>query len=89
MRFGMGCSPAETVYVDSHYSVEGRPLIMYLTVLDNSMGYILGKQDEMGRKNMLFIISVRSFLTGSRDILCWKKHVMLWPGRQSGCGNIC
>ena len=31
-------------------SVEGRPLIMYLTVLDNFMGYILGQQDETGKK---------------------------------------
>ena len=30
--------------------VEGRPLIMYLTVFDNSMGCILGQQDETGRK---------------------------------------
>ena len=30
--------------------VEGRPLIMYLTVLDSSMGCILGQQDETGRK---------------------------------------
>lgn len=30
--------------------VPGRPLIMYLTVLDNSMGRVLGKQDETGRK---------------------------------------
>ena len=30
--------------------VEGRPLILYLTVLDNSMGYVLGQQDESGRK---------------------------------------
>ena len=30
--------------------VEGRPLIMYLIVLDNSMGHILGQQDETGRK---------------------------------------
>ena len=22
MRFGMGCSPAETVYADSHYSID-------------------------------------------------------------------
>ena len=26
--------------------IKGRPLIMYLTVLDNSMGCILGKQDK-------------------------------------------
>ena len=30
--------------------IEGRPLIMYLTVLDNSMGCIFGQQDETGRK---------------------------------------
>ncbi|XP_039686891.1 uncharacterized protein [Medicago truncatula] len=30
--------------------VEGRPLIMYLTVLENSMGCVLGQQDETGRK---------------------------------------
>ena len=30
--------------------VEGRPLIMYLTVLDNSMGCILGQQDETWKK---------------------------------------
>src|SRR4051812_21100872 len=30
--------------------VEGRPLIMYLTVLENSMGCVLGQHDESGRK---------------------------------------
>jgi len=30
--------------------VEGRPLIMYLTVLDDSMGCVLGQQDETGKK---------------------------------------
>ena len=30
--------------------VEGRPLIMYLTVLDESMGCVLGQQDETRRK---------------------------------------
>src|SRR3954469_20626902 len=30
--------------------VSGRPLIMYLTVLDRSMGCVLGQQDETGRK---------------------------------------
>ena len=28
--------------------IEGRPLIMYLTVLDNSMGCVLGQHDESG-----------------------------------------
>jgi len=30
--------------------VEGRPLIIYLTVLEESMGCVLGQQDETGRK---------------------------------------
>lgn len=30
--------------------VEGRPLIMYLTVVEESMGCVLGQQDETGRK---------------------------------------
>lgn len=30
--------------------VPGRPLIVYLTVLDGSMGYALREQDETGRK---------------------------------------
>jgi len=30
--------------------VEGRPLIMYLTILDDSMGCVLGQQDETGKK---------------------------------------
>ncbi|GAU46907.1 hypothetical protein TSUD_299580 [Trifolium subterraneum] len=30
--------------------IEGRPLIMYLTVLEDSMGCVLGQQDETGRK---------------------------------------
>ena len=30
--------------------VGGRPLIMYLTILENSMGCVLGQHDESGRK---------------------------------------
>ena len=30
--------------------VPGRPLILYLTVLDRSMGCVLGQQDETGKK---------------------------------------
>ncbi|KEH38250.1 hypothetical protein MTR_2g066660, partial [Medicago truncatula] len=30
--------------------VEGRPLIMYLAVFDESMGCVLGQQDETGKK---------------------------------------
>ena len=30
--------------------VPGRPLILYMTVLDDSMGYVLGQHDESGRR---------------------------------------
>ena len=40
--------------------VEGRPLIMYLTMLDNSMGCILGQQDKTGRKEYAMISSSRN-----------------------------
>ena len=41
--------------------VEGRPLIMYLTVLDNSMGCILGQQDEMRRKEYAIYYLSKNF----------------------------
>lgn len=34
--------------------VPGRPLIMYLTMLDGSMGCLLGQHDELGRKSVSF-----------------------------------
>lgn len=38
--------------------VQGRPLIIYLTILDEYMGCVLGKQDEMGRKeNVIYYLS--------------------------------
>ena len=36
--------------------VPERPLILYLTVLDGSMGCVLGQHDETGRKEHAFII---------------------------------
>lgn len=36
-------------------SMEWKHLIMYLTVLEGSMGCVLGQQDEKGRKSMIFI----------------------------------
>ena len=38
--------------------VEGRPLILYLTVLDNSMRCMLGQHDESGQKeNAIYYLS--------------------------------
>ena len=50
--------------------IEGKPLIMYLTVLDNSMGCILGQQDETRRKEYAIYYLSKDSLTVSHDILC-------------------
>ncbi|XP_050876112.1 uncharacterized protein LOC127079787 [Lathyrus oleraceus] len=42
--------------------VEGRPLINYLTVLDESMGYILGQQDETGKKEHAIYYLSKKFI---------------------------
>ena len=41
--------------------VEGRPLIMYLKVLDKSMGCILGQQDETGKKEFAIYYLSKKF----------------------------
>ena len=41
--------------------VEGRPLIMYLTVLDNSIGCVLGQHDESGRKEHVIYYLSKNF----------------------------
>ena len=69
--------------------VEGRPLIIYMAVLDNSMGCILGQQDETGfEEYAIYYLSKKSLLTASHGTLCWKRHVVLWPGRRNFCGSI-
>ncbi|KAI5441690.1 hypothetical protein KIW84_010947 [Lathyrus oleraceus] len=41
--------------------VEGRPLIMYLTVLEDSMGCVLGQQDESGKKEYVIYYLSKKF----------------------------
>ena len=41
--------------------VEGRPLIMYFTVLENSMGCVLGQHDESGRKEHVIYYLSKQF----------------------------
>ena len=41
--------------------VEGRHLIMYLTVLENSMGCVLGQHDEYGRKERVIYYLSKKF----------------------------
>ena len=63
--------------------VEGRPLIMYLTVLENSMGYVLGQHDESGQKeNAIYYLSKKfadcetrySLLEKTCCALTWAAH---------------
>ena len=56
--------------------VLGRPLIMYLTVLDNSMGCVLGQHDETGRKEHAIYYLSKKFTNASRDTQCLKRHVV-------------
>ncbi|KAI5445725.1 hypothetical protein KIW84_013814 [Lathyrus oleraceus] len=42
--------------------VEGRPLIMYLTVLEDSMGCVLGQQDETGKKEFAIYYLNKKFI---------------------------
>jgi hypothetical protein len=41
--------------------VEGRPLIMYLTVLEDSMGCVLGQQDKSGKKEFAIYYLSKKF----------------------------
>ncbi|RDX91297.1 Retrovirus-related Pol polyprotein from transposon opus, partial [Mucuna pruriens] len=38
-------------------TVPGKPLILYLTVLDESMGCMLGQQDEIGKERAIYYLS--------------------------------
>jgi len=50
--------------------VEGRPLIMYLTVLEDSMGCVLGQQDETGKKEHTIYYLRRNLLIVNPAIQC-------------------
>src|SRR3954463_9005478 len=63
--------------------VEGRPLIMYLTVLEDSMGCVLGQHDESGRKeHAIYYLSKKfadcetrySLLEKTCCALAWAAH---------------
>ena len=43
--------------------VPGRPLIMYMTMLDESMGCVLGQHDEFGKKEQAIYYLIKKFTT--------------------------
>ena len=64
--------------------VEGRPLIMYLTVLENTMGCVLGQPDESGQKeNAIYYLSKKFNNSESRysllEITC---GALAWGARR-------
>ena len=57
-----------------------RPLIMYLTVLERSMGCVLGQHDESGRKEHAIYYLSKSLPTVNKDTHCSRKLAALWHG---------
>ena len=64
--------------------VEGRPLILYLTVQDNSMGCVMGQHDESSRKEHAIYYLSKSLPTARPDTRCLRKLVALWYGLLAG-----
>ena len=56
--------------------VEGRPLIIYLTDLEDSMGCVLGQQDETRRKEHVIYYLSKKFTDCESDTQCSKKLVV-------------
>ena len=64
--------------------VEGRPLIMYLTVLENSMECVLGSHDESGRKeHAMYYLSKKFTECKTRYSLLEKTcYTLAWAARR-------
>ena len=67
--------------------VEGRPLIMYLTVLEDSMGCVLGQQDETGRKEHAIYYLSKKFTDCESRYSMLEKTCCAWPGLLSVSDN--
>ncbi|GAU50056.1 hypothetical protein TSUD_186910 [Trifolium subterraneum] len=64
--------------------VEGRPLIMYLTVLEESMGCVLGQQDETGRKEHAIYYLSKKFTNCESQYSMLEKTccALAWPAKR-------
>ena len=56
---------------------EGRPLILYLTVLDNSMGVCWGSMTSLVEKSTQYITLAKSLLTVKHDTHCSRELAVL------------
>lgn len=63
--------------------VLGRPLIMYLSILEGSMGFFLGKQDKSGRKEDAIYYLSKKFNCETRYSLLEKTYCTLaWVAKR-------
>ena len=64
--------------------VKGRPLILYLTVLGNSMGCVLGQHDESGQKeHAIYYLSKKFTDCDTRYSLLEKTcYALAWAAHQ-------
>ena len=69
--------------------VEGRPLIMYLNVLEDSMGCVLSQQDESGKKEYAIYYLSKKFMDCETRYSMLERLVTHWLGLLSVCVNIC
>ena len=60
--------------------VKGIPLIMYLIVLENSMGCVLGQHDEFGRKEHAIYYLSKKFTDCETKYSLLEKLDVLWHG---------
>jgi len=56
--------------------IPGRPLIFYLTLLDGSMGCVLGQHDEMGKKEHVIYYLSKKFTDCEQRYSSLKKNLL-------------
>lgn len=63
--------------------VPRRPLIMYLTVIEDSMAYMLGQHDESGRKEHAIYYLSKKFIDYEKRYSLLKKTccALAWAGK--------
>ena len=62
---------------------------MFLTVLDESMGCVLGQQDEIGKKEYSLYYLSKKFTDCETWYSMLEKIVAHWLGLLSVCGSTC
>ncbi|XP_070010681.1 uncharacterized mitochondrial protein AtMg00860-like [Nicotiana sylvestris] len=55
----------------------GRPLLLYLSVLDGAFGCVLGQHNETGRKEQAIYYLSEKFTPTKHGILCWNTPATL------------